>query len=247
LPAEPAVALVSVEAPDRPNVLNIVLDDMRDDSLANLREYMPRTMRWFSAGAWYKNADVTHPSCCPSRAVGMTGRYGHNNGVRRQSEAANLDLSTTVQAQLQQSGYRTCMVGKYLHNLELTDSPAHFDRFTWWQSYDYYGFKANVDGALTDTPAYSTTYAAIPAADLPAPVLRRCPAGTVVLLPGLPCPPRGGVARASPFRSRGTRTRRCGSVCRLARPTCRTSRRTSGSTGSPRSGPDKYARASSAH
>jgi len=69
-------------------------------------------------------------------------------------------LSSTGQAHLQQAGYRTCMVGKYLHNLKLADPPAGFDRFTWWQSYDYYGFKANVDGRITDTPAYSTTYAA---------------------------------------------------------------------------------------
>jgi arylsulfatase A-like enzyme len=154
VPADRVVAAVPATAP---NVLNIVLDDMRDDTLAQMAAYMPRTVSWFGPGAFFTNADVSTPSCCPSRAAGMTGRYDHNNGMRHQADIANLDLNTTVQHYLHQAGYQTALVAKYLHNWTLSKPPPDFDRYTMWQSAAYTNPQANVQGTVRKLSGYSTT------------------------------------------------------------------------------------------
>jgi N-acetylglucosamine-6-sulfatase len=113
--ATPAMAISST----RPNVLNIVLDDMRDGSQAQVRAYMPKTAQWFSSGTFFANADVSTPSCCPSRAAGMTGQYDHNNGMRHQHDTPKFDTATAVQHFLRLDGYQTALVGKYLHEWPL--------------------------------------------------------------------------------------------------------------------------------
>src|SRR5215212_4204698 len=76
----------------RPNVLVIVTDDARAETL----EAMPRTRRWIAdAGVTYTNGFATTPSCCPSRASIFSGRYVHNHGVLRQQLGDRLDQSTT--------------------------------------------------------------------------------------------------------------------------------------------------------
>lgn len=144
--------------PDRPHILNIVLDDMRDESVDAMSEYMPKTVEWFEDGREYVNTDVPISSCCPSRADAMTGRYSHNTKVQHQADTPNLDLTTTVQRHLKDADYRTCMVGKYLHNLPASTNPPYFDRFTSWLSSDYNSFNANVDGTVQPINQYATTY-----------------------------------------------------------------------------------------
>jgi arylsulfatase A-like enzyme len=129
-------------------VLNIVLDDMRDDTLAQLAAYMPKTVGRFAHGAFFTNADVSTPSCCPARATGMTGRYDHNNGMRHQQDIANLDLSTLVQRYLHQAGYQTALVAKFLHDWPLATPPPDFDKYTMWQNAAYQNPKANVQGKV---------------------------------------------------------------------------------------------------
>jgi arylsulfatase A-like enzyme len=140
-----------------PNVLNIVLDDMRDDTLAQMSAYMPKTVQWFAPGTFYVNTDVSTPSCCPARAAAMTGQYDHNNGMRHQKDIANLDLSTTVQHYLHQAGYQTALVGKYLHNWPLAKAPNDFDRYSMWQSASYLNPQANVQGKVQRLSGYATT------------------------------------------------------------------------------------------
>src|SRR4029450_496305 len=63
----------------RPNVLVIVTDDARAETL----EAMPRTRRWIAdAGVTYTEGFATTPSCCPSRASSFSGRYAESAGGR---------------------------------------------------------------------------------------------------------------------------------------------------------------------
>jgi arylsulfatase A-like enzyme len=99
------------QGPDKRNVLVIVTDDQRLDTM----EMMPSTQRFFSGGARYRAAYATTPQCCPSRASMLSGKYSHNHGVEANSEAADFDPDESWPHLLDQAGYRTAYFGKYLN------------------------------------------------------------------------------------------------------------------------------------
>src|SRR5215218_5939979 len=67
-------------AAPQPNIIFILTDDMRKDDL-NAR-YMPQTTTELVAkGRSFKNAFVSTPLCCPSRATIMRGQYAHNTDI----------------------------------------------------------------------------------------------------------------------------------------------------------------------
>ena len=61
-----------------PNVIVVVTDDMRWDSLDSMPWLARRARR---EGAWFAQAYSSLPQCCPSRASVLTGRYVHNHEV----------------------------------------------------------------------------------------------------------------------------------------------------------------------
>jgi arylsulfatase A-like enzyme len=143
-------------AETRPNILVILTDDQR---ATETLEAMPRTMEWFGdGGTTFTNAYATTPVCCPSRAAIMTGRFNHNNGVRTNTSATSLDQEHTIQEYLQDAGYRTAMVGKYLNSWPPEDPPPNFDRSSVLipQGDTYMNNQFNNDGVLMVEPGYST-------------------------------------------------------------------------------------------
>jgi arylsulfatase A-like enzyme len=143
-------------AAPRPNVLVIVTDDQRGP---NTMEFMPRTMaRLRASGTQFTPFYATTPSCCPSRASLMTGRYVHNTGVLTELQATSLGQATTVQAYLKGAGYQTAMAGKFLNSWNLTVKPSYFDHATVTNSGAYFGYPAGVDGVRRTVSTYSTTY-----------------------------------------------------------------------------------------
>ena len=65
-------------AVDRPNVVLILTDDQRFDSLYA----MPTVQRDLIArGVRFTNAIVSNSLCCPSRTAIQTGSYSHTNKV----------------------------------------------------------------------------------------------------------------------------------------------------------------------
>lgn len=142
--------------PRGPNVLLIVTDDQRRETLHG----MPATARLFrKRGVEFPNAFATTPSCCPSRATIMTGRYAHNHGVKRFTPL-ELDQDTTLQRYLDDFGYRNLIVGKYLNAWPLRRDPPHFDEWAIFpqstaRTYEGKG-RWNVDGRVEAPGAYST-------------------------------------------------------------------------------------------
>src|SRR5436190_24388794 len=64
--------------PTRPNVILILVDDMRWDYL----RYMPNVQRELVApGVTFANAFVENPMCCPSRVSFLTGNDSHTTGI----------------------------------------------------------------------------------------------------------------------------------------------------------------------
>jgi arylsulfatase A-like enzyme len=138
----------------RPNVLIILTDDQRADTL----DVMPAVEKWFGQdGTTYPNAYVSVPLCCPSRATIMTGRYAHNHGVVDNTAHHNMDQRTTLQYLLHSHGYRTGIVGKYFNGWPLPLDPPFFDRWSIFRS-GYYGTKWNIDGKRQTIRRYATDY-----------------------------------------------------------------------------------------
>ena len=120
-PHSPRAGTTTARRADVPNVVLITTDDQ---SLSDLR-WMPRTRRMLGeAGVTFTSMLSPHPLCCPARANLLTGQYAQNSGVR--SNGARLlggfralDRHQTLPVWLQDAGYRTAFVGKYLSGYEI--------------------------------------------------------------------------------------------------------------------------------
>jgi len=104
----------------RPNIVLIVTDDQRWDSLWS----MPNVRRDLVAhGVTFTNAFVTTSLCCPSRASILTGQYSRHTGVYKDAGknggAPAFTDTSTLATWLHGGGYRTALVGKYLNNYDL--------------------------------------------------------------------------------------------------------------------------------
>jgi arylsulfatase A-like enzyme len=144
------------KAKERPNVLIIVTDDQRADSLdimRRLRERLAPTATTFT------NAFASTPLCCPSRASILTGKYMHNHRVYANSNdaTANLESNSMLQYYLGGAGYKTAIFGKFFNGWPLETDPPHFDRWA-VTSYRYYGAKFNVQGRVQRVRRYSTSF-----------------------------------------------------------------------------------------
>ena len=151
------------DEPTRPNILVIVTDDQ---PAGETMKVMPATRRIFHRGGTrWPNAFATTPSCCPSRASIMSGQYAHNHTVKTNSERAvsRFDHDATIQRHLQDGGYFTAIVGKFLNKWDLSEDPPHFDR---WAIHPgaksnrnyYYDSLWNVQGSTQTVTEYSTSF-----------------------------------------------------------------------------------------
>jgi N-acetylglucosamine-6-sulfatase len=146
------------------NVVIVVTDDQEPGSLRVMdtvrRELVAR-------GTSFEYAYATLPQCCPSRATLLTGQYAHNNGVRGNEPElggyAHLDNSETIATWLDEAGYETAWIGKFLNGYgepdksqvsgeaALTDVPEGWNR--WWVPVDHteammYGYALNENGTV---------------------------------------------------------------------------------------------------
>jgi arylsulfatase A-like enzyme len=136
-----------------PNVLIFMTDDQRGRGTLGV---MPHVRRLFvQEGRRFPRAIATTPVCCPSRASLFTGRYAHNHGVLSNREGFALDHETTMQRYLQNAGYRTGYIGKFLNGWPLEQDPPHFDRWALLPR-GYWDPDSNVDGDHDQLDGYST-------------------------------------------------------------------------------------------
>lgn len=114
----------------RPNILFIMSDDHTSQAISAYGGMLadiaptPNIDRLAEEGMLFNNAFVTNSICTPSRAVLITGKYSHKNGVYKFTA---LDHSQpTIPKILQQGGYETAHIGKY----HLHSNPVGFDYFS---------------------------------------------------------------------------------------------------------------------
>jgi N-acetylglucosamine-6-sulfatase len=140
---------------DRPNVLVIMTDDERNDSM-NLMPNVEHTIG--DHGARFENNFVSFSLCCPSRSTFLTGQYAHNHGVMGNSGPDGgfhaLDSSNTLAVWLQNSGYYTGEIGKYLNGYGRKKPKKVPDGWSEWHgsidpsTYNYFGYTLNDNGTL---------------------------------------------------------------------------------------------------
>jgi arylsulfatase A-like enzyme len=149
-------------APPRPNIVVLETDDQ---TLAEM-EVLPNVRRLIGdEGVTFDNNFDSFSLCCPSRASFLTGQYSHNNGVRGnalpQGGFEKLDGTNTLAVWLQQAGYYTIHLGKYLNGyghrnpLEIPPGWSEWHGAVDPSTYRYYNYTLNENGVLT-------TYCAVP-------------------------------------------------------------------------------------
>ena len=144
---------------DRPNIVVVMADDQ--DS-ASMRVMSRVNEQLGGQGTTFANNFVNFSLCCPSRSTFLTGQYAHNHGVLGNQPPeggfSKLDSSNTLPLWLQQAGYYTGHVGKYLNGYEdVTPSivpPGWTEWYGTTQTYAYYGYQLNENGTIVD---YGTT------------------------------------------------------------------------------------------
>ena len=103
-------------SPKKPNILLIVTDDQRPDTihaLGNNIIHTPNLDKLVQRGTVFQHAHSPNPLCVPSRAEILTGTRGFTNGVLPPfSNKLNAKL-TSLGEVLRRAGYETVYVGKW--------------------------------------------------------------------------------------------------------------------------------------
>ena len=119
---------------DRPNVIMILTDDLDAASISHMPNLKSLLIE---QGTTFENAFVTNSLCCPSRATILRGQYSHNHEIFS-NEPPNggfekfRDLgrqNSTVATWLQEQGYRTALIGKYMNGYDTSYVPPGWDEW----------------------------------------------------------------------------------------------------------------------
>jgi len=104
-------------AADRPNIIYLMTDDQRFDSMGcmgNTIIQTPNLDQLASKSTVFDNAFVTTAICMTSRACVMTGQYAARHGIWDFSTTLTPDqLAKTYIGKLHAAGYRTGFIGKW--------------------------------------------------------------------------------------------------------------------------------------
>lgn len=128
----PTIFLLSVllsachsEKTKNPNVIFIMTDDHATSAISAYGSgwiTTPNLDKLVEEGILFNRAFVTNSICAPSRAVILTGKYSHLNGVP-DNESTFDSAQLTFPKEFQRNGYTTAIIGKW----HLRSQPSGFD------------------------------------------------------------------------------------------------------------------------
>jgi arylsulfatase A-like enzyme len=151
-------------AKQRPNVLVVMSDDQTAVSMSKMPQISSRIG---GRGATFPDNFTNWPLCCPSRATYLTGQYVINHQVRGNAPGPvddpdypiggyrkfkQLHGNNNLATWMQDAGYYTAHVGKYLNGYALAEAPLEVpDGWTQWygaasETQTVYGYDLNENG-----------------------------------------------------------------------------------------------------
>lgn len=160
---------VSIPVETHPNILLIIADDLGKDAIhgfleGSIKPSTPNIDEIRTSGLSYSNFWV-YPTCTPTRASIITGKYGYRTGVKKVQDALN-SSETTLQKFIHEktnNTYATAVIGKW----HLAGSNKNFNPETLGIDYytgflkgelsDYYNWSLFEDGNFKTQNAYATT------------------------------------------------------------------------------------------
>jgi N-acetylglucosamine-6-sulfatase len=158
------------QSDSRPNFVFLMTDDLDERSmekLGGIRNVMG------SNGTTFDNAYVTYSLCCPSRATILRGQYPHNHGVIGNAPPEGGEPTfrrlgrdqSTIATWLNDAGYRTKLIGKYMNSyISLYKPPGWDEWYALKQGSGPYG-EVNEDGHWTTLGGHSAYVFADKASD----------------------------------------------------------------------------------
>jgi len=154
-----AAAAPASQPAKRPNLVFILIDDMRWDIMSCAGHPVVRTPnidRIAGAGVRFTNAFCTTSLCSPSRAAFLTGATAEVNGVRVNEENDPNPAVPTFPQILQKAGYETAHIGKWHMSKSAEPRPG----YDYWLSFEWQGEyidpKLNEDGRNFQAKGYVT-------------------------------------------------------------------------------------------
>ncbi len=158
-----AALAAPASAAERPNVVVVMTDDQTVESM----RVMPKVQKLIGdEGVTFANNFAANPICCPSRSTFLSGQYSHTTGVLRNSPPFGgftaFDGSEALPVWLQNAGYFTAHIGKYLNGYGEADPTSIPPGWSDWQAtvdpttYRMYGYTLNENGTLVTYGDYDT-------------------------------------------------------------------------------------------
>lgn len=150
----------SVAAAERPNIVFVLTDDLDSRSMKYL-DGLRNTMG--QHGTTFQRAYVSDSLCCPSRATILRGQYPHNHGIKSNVPPAGghdkfrstMKDQSTVATWLNNAGYQTKFIGKYLNDYNEMYIPPGWDEWFGWLG-EYESQKVNDDGKVFQVQGHDT-------------------------------------------------------------------------------------------
>jgi N-acetylglucosamine-6-sulfatase len=151
----------------QPNIVVILTDDMRADEL----QYLPAVRRLQSSGVTFTRALSADSLCCPARATLLTGKLAHNHLTMGNDPSSHggygvftehNDIERLLPQWLDNQGYRTAWIGKYLNGIPALENFTQPD----WNEfaapvksiYDYRTNKFAINGQFTSVDRYREVF-----------------------------------------------------------------------------------------
>src|SRR5262245_29883075 len=177
-------------APLRPNIVFILSDDQRFDTIGlehskdGVTPVMPTVLNEIvNMGVSFKNSFVTTALCAPSRSSLLTGEYSHTTGVHDNGGADGgfgaFHDASTLAVWLKAAGYHTGIYGKYINGygpFAPYEAPG-WDEWHVFKNVAYFNYTLVENGALVSFGSADADYSTDVLRDRAVQFIQNAPAG----------------------------------------------------------------------